>query len=99
MLECNHDRDDAGAVALPRVAEGAHRRAVTATWRTTARRRSSPNAIHAGLRHVVAAHLSEQNNSAALAAEALGSGLRRRSRRDIVVADAATARAGCHGIA
>jgi phosphoribosyl 1,2-cyclic phosphodiesterase len=43
---------------------------------------------HAGLRHVVAAHLSEQNNNAALATEALAASCGARP-ADIVVADAA----------
>jgi len=44
---------------------------------------------HAGLQHVVAAHLSEQNNSATLAAEALAEACGARP-ADIVVAAAAT---------
>lgn len=44
--------------------------------------------MHAGLRHVVAAHLSEQNNSPALAAEALAAACGGRV-EDILVADPA----------
>jgi phosphoribosyl 1,2-cyclic phosphodiesterase len=43
---------------------------------------------HGGMRHVVAAHLSEQNNHATLAAEALAAACGARA-SDIVVADAA----------
>ena len=86
LLECNHDRDLLAASSYPaslkarvggRLGHLANDSAADILSRCK----------HAGLRHVVAAHLSEQNNRPELAARALANPLGA-APQDIVVASA-----------
>lgn len=86
LLECNHDRAMLAASSYPpslkaRVGGRLGHLANDAAAEILSACR------HGGLRHVVAAHLSEQNNRPALAAAALAEALGT-VRGDIVVADA-----------
>lgn len=86
VLECNHDRAMLAKSRYPaslkaRIAGPHGHLANDSAAQILA------ECHHAGLRHVVAAHLSEQNNAADLAADALASACGAR-RRDIAVADA-----------
>lgn len=89
LLECNHDRAMLAASSYPASLKArvggrlGHLANDSAAELLSACR-------HAGLRHVVAAHLSEQNNRPALAADALAAALAA-DPGDIVVA---TARSG-----
>ncbi len=88
VLECNHDRTMLAQSRYPaslktRIA-GPHGHLANESAASIL-----AQCHHGGLRHVVAAHLSEQNNSAALAAEALAAACGAQP-SDIVVADAAT---------
>ena len=88
VLECNHDRELLARSTYPaslkaRIASRHGHLANDLSAQILAQCR------HAGLQHVVAAHLSERNNTPAIAsavlAEVLGAGA-----ADIVVADPAT---------
>ena len=70
VLECNHDRADAGGQPLSAIAEGAHRRQ---SWAFEQRRGGEILASldRSRLRHLVAAHLSQQNNLPELAQAAM----------------------------
>lgn len=87
LLECNHDRDLLASSRYPASLKArvggrlGHLANDTAAELLTACR-------HAGLRHVVAAHLSEQNNRPGLAAAALATALGT-APAEIVVANAA----------
>jgi phosphoribosyl 1,2-cyclic phosphodiesterase len=87
VLECNHDRTMLAQSRYPASLKarinGAHGHLANESAA-----RILAQCHHAGLRHVVAAHLSEQNNRAALAAEALAAACGALP-SDIVVADAA----------
>ncbi|MGS0756254.1 hypothetical protein ACVBEH_17420 [Roseateles sp. GG27B] len=61
LLECNHDEALLRASSYPAGLKAAFW-AATATFRIRARR-SCCRLLHPGLGHVVAAHLSESNNS------------------------------------
>lgn len=85
LLECNHDRARLAASSYPaslkaRIA-GRHGHLANDTAGEIL-----AALAHDGLRHVVAAHLSEQNNTPQLASAALSAALGGNS-RDIVVAD------------
>lgn len=86
LIECNHDRDLLAQSSYPPSLKArvggrlGHLANDSAAELLTACR-------HAGLRHVVAAHLSEQNNRPALAAAALAGALGSAA-EDIVVASA-----------
>lgn len=85
LLECNHDRDMLAASSYPaslkaRIA-GRHGHLANDTAAQIL-----ASCVHAGLRHVVAAHLSERNNLPAIAAGLLA-GVLGTSIDDIVVAD------------
>lgn len=85
VLECNHDREllansDYPAFLKARIASQQGHLANDLATEIVGQ------CAHAGLRHVVAAHLSERNNTPALAAAALAEGLGT-SAREIVVAD------------
>ena len=71
LLECNHDeallRASSYPVSLKRRILGSHGHLSNASAAALLKQ-----CLHQGLRHVVAAHLSERNNSPALAAAALG---------------------------
>ena len=74
VLECNHDLDDAGERRLSLSAETADRR----TPRPPATTRRPPTSWRidaSGLKHIVAAHLSQQNNTPELARTALSAAL------------------------
>jgi phosphoribosyl 1,2-cyclic phosphodiesterase len=84
MLECNHDRDMLAASSYPaslkaRIA-GRHGHLANDTAADIL-----AECLHRGLRHVVAAHLSERNNTPAIAAGLLA-GVLGTSIHDIVVA-------------
>jgi phosphoribosyl 1,2-cyclic phosphodiesterase len=83
MLECNHDRERLAASSYPAMLKariaGKHGHLANDTSAQIL-----AALLHDGLRHVVAAHLSEQNNTPELAREALGQVL---GSRDIVVAN------------
>lgn len=85
FLECNHDRE---LLAQSRYPPGLKARigGPYGHLDNDAAARILAASVHAGLRHVVAAHLSEQNNRPELAAAALACGA---PGCDIVVADAA----------
>lgn len=90
LLECNHDRGMLAASSYPaslkaRIA-GRHGHLANDTSAEIL-----AALLHDGLRHVVAAHLSEQNNTPALACAALAGALATHA-REIVVADP---HAGC----
>ena len=88
LLECNHDRGMLAASRYPASLKAriggryGHLANDTAAEILAA-------CAHAGLQHLVAAHLSEQNNRPALARRALSSAAAR-AEHDIVVADAGT---------
>lgn len=87
LLECNHDPDLLAASAYPAFLK----RRVGGAWGHLANTAAAAiaSAIQsAGLRRVVAAHLSEQNNRPDLARQALAAALG--SRTEIEVADART---------
>lgn len=87
LLECNHDPELLAASSYPASLKarigGAHGHLSNATAAAIL-----AAALHDGLRHVVAAHLSEQNNRPELARAAMA-GACGGAPEDIVVADAA----------
>jgi len=87
VLECNHDRtllaQSRYPASLKARIDGPHGHLAN-----DSAAQILAQCHHAGLRHVVAAHLSEQNNSPALAAEALAAACGARP-ADITVADPA----------
>lgn len=87
LLECNHDRELLATGPYPaflkRRIGGRHGHLANHQAATLLR-----HVAHGGLRHVVAAHLSQQNNRPALAAAALAEALGSAA-TDVVVADAA----------
>ena len=70
LLECNHDRDMLAASSYPRALKariaGSHGHLAKDTAAEIL-----ASCLHGALRHLVAAHLSERNNTPALAAAAL----------------------------
>jgi len=88
VLECNHDR---AMLALSRYPASLKARIAGPHGHLANENAASilAQCHHGGLRHIVAAHLSERNNSAALAAEALAAACGALP-SDIVVAGAAT---------
>ena len=87
VLECNHDRtmlaQSRYPASLKARIDGPHGHLANDSAAGIL-----AQCLHPGLRHVVAAHLSEENNRAELAADALASACGGQS-SDIVVADAA----------
>jgi phosphoribosyl 1,2-cyclic phosphodiesterase len=88
LLECNHDADLLAAGAYPVWLK----RRIAGMHGHLANHQSAAlldACRHAGLQHVVAAHLSQQNNRPALAVAALRSALGAASTAQVTVADAA----------
>ena len=67
LLECNHDRDDARAASRYPASLKARIGGARGHLANDSRAALLAACRHAGLRHVVAAHLSQQNNEPALA--------------------------------
>lgn len=85
VLECNHDRDMLARSRYP----AALRARIAGAYGHLANDSAAEilaACVHAGLRHVVAAHLSRENNAPALAAQALAAACGA-TPREIVVAD------------
>lgn len=85
VLECNHDRELLARSRYP----AALKARIAGPWGHLANDAAAQilaECAHAGLRHIVAAHLSRENNTPALAAQALA-GACGAAAADIVVAD------------
>jgi phosphoribosyl 1,2-cyclic phosphodiesterase len=88
LLECNHDAGLLAGSTYPATLKARIGGRLGHLSNDTAARILAA-CMHAGLRHVVAAHLSEQNNRPALARAALGAALGTAG-DDVVVADPST---------
>ena len=87
LIECNHDREMLAASAYPASLKARIGGRLGHLANDTAAEILGA-CVHAGLKHLVAAHLSERNNTPALAAAALASACHG-GRDDIVIADPA----------